>query len=260
MGRKNSILLGFLILLITTTGLGMLDLIPRAYWKTFYFTACLIRFGQGYADCLISTTQYSVVNQVFSDQKAQYISYLEASSGLGMILGPPLGSLIYGISGYQWAFYAFSLLTLGNFLNCAAFIPNKLNASASLPTDAQPSTQAGGASAISGQAHYNNEAIMRLEKRREMERKKAASDREALLDKQSRASGGGRLKRKSKRRTSLQEREAALLQGCNLLNKDDIGFLLLMKNRKVTFAYAQSFISMYCICFFGSFLALQLKK
>lgn len=34
--------------------------------------------------------------------------------------------------------------------------------------------------------------------------------------------------------------------------------MLLMKNKKVTFAYAQSFISMYCICFFGSFLALQL--
>ena len=44
MGRKNSILLGFLILIITTFGLGMLDLIPKTYWITFYFTACFIRF------------------------------------------------------------------------------------------------------------------------------------------------------------------------------------------------------------------------
>lgn len=70
MGRKNSILLGFLILFVTTTGLGMLALIPDGYWITFYFFACVIRFGQGYSDCLISTTQYSVVNQVYSDQKA----------------------------------------------------------------------------------------------------------------------------------------------------------------------------------------------
>ena len=56
MGRKNSILLGFLILIITTFGLGMLDLIPKTYWVTFYFTACFIRFWQGYASCLISTT------------------------------------------------------------------------------------------------------------------------------------------------------------------------------------------------------------
>ena len=56
MGRKNSILLGFLILIITTFGLGMLDLIPKTYWVTFYFTGCFIRFWQGYASCLISTT------------------------------------------------------------------------------------------------------------------------------------------------------------------------------------------------------------
>jgi len=56
MGRKNSILLGFLVLFVTTTGLGMLDLIPKDHFKTFYFVACVIRFAQGYADCLISTT------------------------------------------------------------------------------------------------------------------------------------------------------------------------------------------------------------
>lgn len=65
--------------------------------------------------------------------------------------------------------------------------------------------------------------------------------------------------KESKRRSSIQDREASLLQGCNLLNKDDIGFIFLMRNKKVTFAYLQSFISMYCVCFFGGFLAIQLN-
>ena len=44
------------------------------------------------------------------------------------------------------------------------------------------------------------------------------------------------------------------------MKKEDIGFLSLMKNRKVTFAYMQSFISYYCVCFFNSFLAIQLNS
>ena len=114
MGRKNSILFGFTILVITTFSLGFLDLIPKTFWKTFYFTACLIRFMQGYATCLISTTQYSVVNQVYSDNKATYISILEASAGFGMIIGPPLGSLIYAHTNYQWSFYVFGFLMITN--------------------------------------------------------------------------------------------------------------------------------------------------
>ena len=82
-----------------------------------------------------------------------------------------------------------------------------------------------------------------------------AADREALLNKHVEEVNDGTVKKKKIKRSSLQEKEAQLLQGCNLLNKDDIGFLLLLKNKKVTFAYLQSFISMYCVCFFGAFLS-----
>ena len=98
---------------------------------------------------------------------------------------------------------------------------------------------------------------MRLENRRNIQRKKMAADREVLLKQHSNESDLS-IKKKSKRKNSIHEREAELLQGCNLLNKEDIGFFFLMRNKKVTFAYLQSFISMYCVCFFGTFLAIQL--
>jgi len=149
-----------------------------------------------------------VVNQVFSENKAQYISYLEAASGLGMIVGPPLGSLIYGFSGYQWSFYAFSILILSNFAQCVFLIPNKINKAATITTEFQSAVKIGHFSALSGQAAYNNEAIMRLEKRREIERKKKAADREALLSKHTNESANFKIRRGGRqRRNSQQERE-----------------------------------------------------
>ena len=72
-------------------------------------------------------TQYSIVNQVYSDNRTVYLSYLEASSAMGMILGPPLGSIVFGLFGYQWSFYVFSILLFVNLINCICFIPSKLN-------------------------------------------------------------------------------------------------------------------------------------
>lgn len=56
MGRKNAVIVGFTILLISTTCLGMLEYVPYDQWKLFYGLSIVIRFAQGYASSLISTT------------------------------------------------------------------------------------------------------------------------------------------------------------------------------------------------------------
>lgn len=43
-GRKNSIIIGHILILLTTMGLGLLSLIEATEWKTFYAVACTIRF------------------------------------------------------------------------------------------------------------------------------------------------------------------------------------------------------------------------
>ena len=104
---------------------------------------------------------------------------------------------------------------------------------------------------VAGNALYHNEAFMRLEQRRDIQRRKSAVDRQHLLIQHS--------SKTDNESSSSNDGERQLLQGCNLLNKEDIGFMMLMKDKKVTFAYMQSFISMYLICFFGGFLAIKLE-
>ena len=63
----------------------------------------------------------------FSDDKEVYIGYMEASFGLGLMLGPPLAGIIYGQIGFFWTFFSFSLLLLINFAIQFFLIPRQLN-------------------------------------------------------------------------------------------------------------------------------------
>jgi predicted MFS family arabinose efflux permease len=51
-------------------------------------------------DALTITTSLSLVQLSFPDQKAIFIGYLEASFGLGIMLGAPVGSFLFGIFDY----------------------------------------------------------------------------------------------------------------------------------------------------------------
>lgn len=51
----------------------------------------------------------------------------EAAIGLGNIIGPVLGSFIYGFGGYDLTMYIFAGFTLLIALICAYFLPSSLN-------------------------------------------------------------------------------------------------------------------------------------
>ena len=126
MGRKNSILIGLLVLFICNTAMGYISVIDDSGAKFFWFT-CLIRFFQGYGDSLVMTTNFSVISSNFSDDREMYIGYLEASEGMGLMMGPALGSVVYGAFGYEWAFYSFSIMIVMTFVVQMIFLPNHLN-------------------------------------------------------------------------------------------------------------------------------------
>jgi MFS family permease len=52
---------------------------------------------------------------------------MEAAAGFGLMLGPPIGSLLYGQFGYAWAFYFFSILLGYNLISTILFVPGELN-------------------------------------------------------------------------------------------------------------------------------------
>ena len=80
---------------------------------------------------MIQTTTYSVSMNFFPDHKESMIGYIEAVTGIGLIMGPLLGSVLYSLGGYDFIFYSFG----GFFLLISFFV--KLLFSAEIDGDAQ---------------------------------------------------------------------------------------------------------------------------
>ena len=75
----------------------------------------------GLASAILNTSSYSYVSLIFpdKDRMESAISMLEATSGIGMVLGPIIGSSIYTAVGFKWTF-----IILGTLLIPLAFMIN----------------------------------------------------------------------------------------------------------------------------------------
>ena len=63
----------------------------------------------------------------FSENREKYLGMGEAAAGIGTMLGPVIGSLLYSFCGYFWAFMFFaSLLGISGILSFIV-LPNSLN-------------------------------------------------------------------------------------------------------------------------------------
>lgn len=94
LGAKNTLLIGFFLITVTTYGLGLLSLIDNS--DTFLYTALILRFFQGQGDVLLQFVGYSIICTVFADEIMKYIAYIEICVGLGLGVGPLIGGFLYG--------------------------------------------------------------------------------------------------------------------------------------------------------------------
>lgn len=93
LGRKNILLGGVLIMLIGTAGYGLLTLI---YNDSLYFWISLIfRIFQGFGDGIASTSIFSIIAIEKKENKALFISLFSAAIGLGSLIGPAMGQIIF---------------------------------------------------------------------------------------------------------------------------------------------------------------------
>ena len=59
----------------------------------------------------MQTTCYSIATNEFPDRKEQIVGWVEALTGLGLIIGPIIGSTLYSLLGYEDTFFIY-----GSFL------------------------------------------------------------------------------------------------------------------------------------------------
>lgn len=64
----------------------------------------VVRLMQGLSSSMIQTTTYSIVAVSFKDKKQKYLMILEASQGVGLIIGPILGTLLNQYACFESTF------------------------------------------------------------------------------------------------------------------------------------------------------------
>ena len=63
---------------------------------------------------------YSISTNFFPDHKDAMVGYIEAVTGVGLIMGPLLGSFLYALGGYQFIFWVFGgiFIVFSFFIKC----------------------------------------------------------------------------------------------------------------------------------------------
>ena len=135
-GRKNMILAGYVICILATLGFGVCaNISPKqtkddkdnSGSKLFFGLSIAIRFIQGIGDSMVATSAYSIVSIEFPDQREVYIGYCQTAVGLGLLMGPVIGTTIYGFAGYQLTFYILAAILTLSFATAIFMLPARIN-------------------------------------------------------------------------------------------------------------------------------------
>ena len=102
MGRKNAIIIGLFIQLVTNVAIGMLSNLPQDWPQTFIISNVILRLIQGYGDSLSLTAVFSmaILEVPTPADTARIIATIEIFFGMGEATGPILGSLMYASFGF----------------------------------------------------------------------------------------------------------------------------------------------------------------
>lgn len=69
------------------------------------------------------TASMAILSSFETAEREEYIGYIEAANGIGLLFGPLLGAVLYTIGGYTMPFITFSLL----YISAYPFIFYSLN-------------------------------------------------------------------------------------------------------------------------------------
>lgn len=127
-GRKNYILIGTTSIILASIGFGLLVYVHND--MVFFVLSVVCRFVQGFGDAASSTAVFSIIGSEYSDATELYFGYFEASVGVGLMLGPIMGQLLYNAFEFEWTFYVTAMIITLPLLLVIITVPNRLNKSA----------------------------------------------------------------------------------------------------------------------------------
>lgn len=112
-------------MIVTSAGFGLSVYIEDD--TLFFIASLLLRAGQGLGEAASSTAIFSIIAQEYPENREQYVGYYEGAIGLGLMLGPVIGQILYSSLGFEYTFYCTAGIIAIPLLLQIAFIPNRLN-------------------------------------------------------------------------------------------------------------------------------------
>lgn len=124
-GRRNAILFGTLLMTLATFAQAFTYYIES---DNLFFYACIAsRLIDGIGDAMLHTAIFSILTLNFPDEKDKYIGQAEGMIGMGMMVGPVVGSAIYATTNYFQTFVVFGTFEALALLLCIFYIPTDLD-------------------------------------------------------------------------------------------------------------------------------------
>ena len=108
-GKRNGLKLGLLLIIIQLVGLGSLKFIHTP--SLFVALSILYMTMGGVGNALNTTCILSIINTNYPDEREKNLALFEGGAGLGLLLGPVFGSILYSIGGYILPFLVFGIIT-----------------------------------------------------------------------------------------------------------------------------------------------------
>jgi len=109
-GRAQGLKFGLLFVVAQLVLLGSLKFVEntRVFISLSFFAQFLGGIGAG----LNSTCAVAIISTFFKDDREYYIGILEGGVGVGMLVGPLLGALLYSLGGYLMPFWTVAGIVL----------------------------------------------------------------------------------------------------------------------------------------------------
>lgn len=76
---------------------------------------------------MVATAAYSIVSIEFPHNREIYIGYCQTAVGLGLLLGPVVGTTIYKLAHYENTFYILAGILSASFITGVFLLPNRIN-------------------------------------------------------------------------------------------------------------------------------------
>ena len=121
-GPKRTLVLGALVV----AGVACLfSFVSQMYdWPTFLGFCFTLRLTQGFGTAMVFTSSFTLLAGIYPEKVAMMTGLLEMFNGLGFLIGPALGGVLYQFGGFMVPFMTNGCVLLLGALSILVILPN----------------------------------------------------------------------------------------------------------------------------------------